>query len=219
VIAAVAVLAIAGGAAAWLARGNHQESPAAVAPHDTPATASLFEWPINPGVAAPTESADTARTRSRDAAPKTGDVTVALAKDRPSNPRPARKTPEPAPVEPEANRKPAEPRVETRSDSLPVASASRPKVTHAAPARVETGTLSVFFLGGVGELRVNGKKFAHQPPFEGVSMPAGTYRIACRMTGDDAPREVMVTIRADAETVLEYEMGGTPVVTQSPSVK
>jgi serine/threonine protein kinase len=82
-----------------------------------------------------------------------------------------------------------------------------------APAVVLNGTLSVYFLGGVGELWIDGKPFAHQPPFEGVTLPAGTYRVACRMSGDPSPRELSVTVRANAETVIEYELGGEPVVT------
>ena len=75
------------------------------------------------------------------------------------------------------------------------------------------GTLSVFYLGGVGEFFVNGKRFAHQPPFEKVNMPAGTYRMACRMSGDSAPKEIVVMIRSNEETVIEYEIGRAPVVT------
>ncbi len=221
VFAAVAVLATAGGAAAWFARGHNQESPASVAPRDTPAMASVLEPPVlGPGAAVPVKSADTTQTpsgqtRPGDAVSKAAEVSVALAKDRARDPATGT-TSKPVPLDANANRKPAEPNVEARPDTLPVVSASRSKPTRAAPPRVETGTLSVFFLGGVGELRVNGKKFAQQPPFEGAVLPVGTYRIACRMTGDDAPREVTVTIRADLETVVEYEMGGVPVVTPSP---
>ncbi len=75
------------------------------------------------------------------------------------------------------------------------------------------GNLSVFYLGGVGEFFVNGKRFAQQPPFEKVSIPAGTYRMACRMSGDSAPTEIVVTIRPNEETVIEYEIGRAPVVT------
>ena len=214
VFAVVAVLVTAGGATAWLTR-EHKESPAVVAPNDAPAAASLFDSPaLGPGAASPTK-ADTTRTRPRGGASKTGDVSVALAKPRATDPVPTRKKSEPVSVDANANRKTAAP-LEARPDTVPVASVSRPNPTGVAPARVETGTLSVFFLGGVGELRVNGKKFAQQPPFEGVSLPVGTYRISCRMTGDDAPREVTVRIRADAETVVEYEMGGFPVVTPTP---
>ncbi|HEU4364357.1 MAG TPA: hypothetical protein VFT13_02720, partial [Candidatus Krumholzibacteria bacterium] len=59
----------------------------------------------------------------------------------------------------------------------------------------------------------NGRRFEHQPPFEGVVMPAGKYRIACRMSGDDVPREIVITIAPDRETVIEYETGGEPRVT------
>jgi serine/threonine protein kinase len=213
--ALVAVVATAGATTAWFVRGHKAASPASVAPNDTPTTmASVLEPGIlDPRGARPSQPADTSRTRSGDAAPAVADVAVALAKDRPSRPAPARKASEPVSTDSNAERNPAAHAAETRPDTVPVASASQPSPTRVAPPRVETGTLSVFFLGGVGEVRVNGKKFAYQPPFEGVSLPVGTYRIACRMTGDDAPHEVTIRIRADAETVVEYEMGGVPVVT------
>ena len=81
------------------------------------------------------------------------------------------------------------------------------------PAVKPDGTLSVYYLGGVGEFFVNGKRFAHQPPFDKVSIPAGTYRMACRMSGDSAPKEIVVTILPNEETVIEYEIGRAPVVT------
>jgi hypothetical protein len=71
----------------------------------------------------------------------------------------------------------------------------------------------VYFLGGVGEVAIDGKPFSHQPPFEAVSMPVGTYRVACRMTGDMTPKEIVVRIEPDRGTVIEYEVGGEPVVT------
>jgi hypothetical protein len=88
-----------------------------------------------------------------------------------------------------------------------------PKRSAPAPVEKRTGTLSVFFLGGVGELWVDGRPFAHQPPFEGVALATGTYRVACRMSGDATPRNLAVTIQPGAETVIEYELGGEPVVT------
>jgi hypothetical protein len=78
-------------------------------------------------------------------------------------------------------------------------------------AKPADGTLSVYFLGGVGEFFVNGKRFAHQPPFEGVSLPPGSYRMACRMSGDAAPKEIVVLIHSNRETVVEYEIGKDPV--------
>ncbi len=83
-----------------------------------------------------------------------------------------------------------------------------------AVAKPTDGTLSVFFLGGVGEFFVNGRRFSQQPPFEGASIPAGTYRMACRMSGDVAPKEITVTIRPNHETVIEYELGRDPVVAE-----
>ncbi len=98
-------------------------------------------------------------------------------------------------------------------EALPVAAVTSgaKEKTPRKPEPVRTGTLSVFFLGGVGEVMVNGKRFDHQPPFEGVVMPAGTYRIACRMSGEENPREIVVAIAPDRETVIEYEVGGEPV--------
>jgi hypothetical protein len=81
-------------------------------------------------------------------------------------------------------------------------------------AKPAEGTISVYFLGGVGEFFVNGKRFSQQPPFDGVSIAAGTYRMACRMSGDAAPKEFTVTIRANRETVIEYELGREPVVAE-----
>jgi hypothetical protein len=88
--------------------------------------------------------------------------------------------------------------------------------TRRAEVARATGTLTVYFLGGVGELWVDGRPFAHQPPFEGVSMPAGTYRVSCLMSTDAAPREFAIAVRPGAETVIEYEVGGEPVVTVTP---
>jgi len=216
VFAMVAVLAAAGGATAWLARGHNQETPAAAAPRDTLTTmASALESPVlDPGAAV--KSRDTAKTRTGDGVSTTDDpVDVAMSRGRPSDPPPTVKTAEPVSSGTEAAPKTTEPRIEKESDAAATVGAAKPTPERAQPPRVEFGTLSVFFLGGVGELRVNGKKFAHQPPFEGVTLPAGTYRIACRMTGDDAPREVFVTIRPNADTVVEYEVGGAPVVSTS----
>jgi serine/threonine protein kinase len=90
---------------------------------------------------------------------------------------------------------------------------SEPPASRPAVAKPADGTLSVFFLGGVGEFFVNGKRFEYQPPFEGVSLPAGTYRVACRMSGDTAPKEITVSIVSNKETVIEYEVGQLPVAT------
>ena len=98
---------------------------------------------------------------------------------------------------------------ETGKDAGPSSSAAPGK----SVSERRTGTLSVFFLGGVGELWIDGKPFAHQPPFEAVALAAGTYRVACRMSGDAVPREFTVTVQSGAHTVIEYEVGGAPVVT------
>jgi serine/threonine protein kinase len=93
--------------------------------------------------------------------------------------------------------------------------AGRPTPERPAPvvATPANGTLSIYFLGGVGEVFVDGRRFEHQPPFEGISMPAGSYRIACRMSGDATPKEIVVSIRPNRETVVEYEIGNVPIVT------
>ncbi len=92
--------------------------------------------------------------------------------------------------------------------------AVKPAGDKPAIAKPADGTLSVFYLGGVGEFFVNGRRFSQQPPFEGVAIPAGTYRMACRMSGDAAPKEIVVTIRPNQGTVIEYELGSTPVATE-----
>ena len=90
---------------------------------------------------------------------------------------------------------------------------SKPAGNRPATTKQPDGTLSVYFLGGVGEFFVNGKRFEQQPPFDGVSLPAGTYRMACRMSGDAAPKEIVVSIQPNQGTVIEYELGHDPVVT------
>jgi predicted Ser/Thr protein kinase len=77
---------------------------------------------------------------------------------------------------------------------------------------VVMGSLSVYFLGGVGNVWVDGKLFPHQPPFDKVPLAAGTHRVSCRMSEDKESHELTVTIRPGAETVLEYEVGAAPVV-------
>jgi serine/threonine protein kinase len=96
---------------------------------------------------------------------------------------------------------------------------AEPRPAPRAPARTvvpapEPGSLSVYFLGGVGELWVDGQRFARQPPFEKAALAAGAHRIACRMSGDDSSQEITVTIQSGRETVIEYEVGGRPVVVE-----
>jgi serine/threonine protein kinase len=123
-----------------------------------------------------------------------------------------------------ATEKPAEPRATGENGTKPATPESvavkgggeeavRPARDKPAVAKPAEGSLSVFFLGGVGEFFVNGKRFAQQPPFENVALPAGTYRMACRMSGDAAPKEIVVTILPNQETVIEYELGQDPVAT------
>ena len=77
---------------------------------------------------------------------------------------------------------------------------------------VPPGSLSVYYLGGVGELWVDGKLFAYQPPFDKANIAAGVHKIACRMSGEESRRELTVTIESGKETVIEYEIGGEPAV-------
>jgi hypothetical protein len=81
-----------------------------------------------------------------------------------------------------------------------------------APA-LEYGTLSVYFLGAVGVLEVNGKMFAQQPPFSGVKIPAGEHVVSCRLSGEEGGKELTVRVEAGRETVIEYEVDKEPVVT------
>jgi predicted Ser/Thr protein kinase len=85
-------------------------------------------------------------------------------------------------------------------------------VSKPAPAAVASGSLSVYFLGGVGDVWVDGKLFSRQPPFEKAALAAGTHRVSCRMSGDAESHELTVNIRPGQETVIEYEVGKTPVV-------
>jgi len=81
-----------------------------------------------------------------------------------------------------------------------------------APA-LQYGELSVYYLGAVGELDVEGKPFAQQPPFSGVRMPAGDHTVTCRLSGEARGKELTVRIEPGRETVIEYEVGKEPVVT------
>jgi hypothetical protein len=212
-----AVLVVAAGAAIWFGRDRGGTSTAAMAPRDTlPSVSSFLDPPaFEPSVvlrgAPPLDTSSAIAGRIETA----GRVEDARPKDRAPAPKPVEKSNTRASTTADSTRKSPTQKSASRPESTAVAIAKKPEPERAAPPRVETGTLSVFFLGGVGEVLVNGRPFAHQPPFEGVTMRTGTYRIACRMTGDDAPREVSVTIRADAETVIEYELGGEPIVTTS----
>jgi hypothetical protein len=74
------------------------------------------------------------------------------------------------------------------------------------------GSLSVYFLGGVGNVWVDGKLFPHQPPFDKAPLAAGKHRVSCRMSEDMESHELTITVRPGVETVVEYEVGGAPVV-------
>ncbi len=77
---------------------------------------------------------------------------------------------------------------------------------------LEFGELTVYFLGGVGEFKVNGKLFKLQPPFSGVKVPAGKHRVSCRMAGESGERDFEILIEKNRETIIEYEGGGEPIV-------
>jgi len=131
--------------------------------------------------------------------------------------RPTRK-PVPAPVkkDPVQIAKPVKDTQDTRADNTRTSQGTEPRRAASEPEKAaRTGSLSVFFLGGVGEITVDGRPFGHQPPFEAVSLAAGTYRVACRMAGDTEPREVTIRIVPGVTTTIEYERGGDPVVTTS----
>ena len=96
--------------------------------------------------------------------------------------------------------------------SKPEVSSKHEPVSKPAAAAVEPGSLSVYFLGGVGDVWVDGRLFPHQPPFEKATLAAGTHRVSCRMSEETETHELTVTIRPGRETVVEYEVGGTPAV-------
>jgi hypothetical protein len=84
------------------------------------------------------------------------------------------------------------------------------------PPRLAYGRLSVYYLGGVGELELNGRAFSQQPPFSGAVLPAGRYRVVCRMVNESDSREFDITVKEGGETVLEYEVGKEPAVSYEP---
>jgi serine/threonine protein kinase len=81
------------------------------------------------------------------------------------------------------------------------------------PPKLTYGRLSAYFLGGVGELHLNGKKLGKQPPFTSVVVPAGKYTASCRMVKSKDSREFEISVLEGQETVIEYEVGKKPVVT------
>jgi hypothetical protein len=102
-------------------------------------------------------------------------------------------------------------------DTRPELPASGPHVPAVKPVRsvpMEQGSLSVYFLGGVGDVWIDGKLFPHQPPFEKAPLSAGKHRVSCRMSEDKESHEITVKIRPEKETVIEYEVGATPVVSE-----
>jgi len=89
----------------------------------------------------------------------------------------------------------------------------RPKPTIVPPPPEPVyGQLSVYFLGGVGEFYLDGKRFEEQPPFTGVVVPAGSYAVSCKMFRNEDSREFQITVREGQNTVVEYEVGGEPLV-------
>lgn len=80
---------------------------------------------------------------------------------------------------------------------------------------IDYGTLSVYFLGGVGELWVDGKPFREQPPFTGVKIPAGKHLVSCQMSNDPDRHEFEISIEAGRETIVEYERGSNPAITHA----
>jgi serine/threonine protein kinase len=80
------------------------------------------------------------------------------------------------------------------------------------PPIVAYGRLSVYFLGGVGELLINGEKFDQQPPFTGAVLPAGTYQVLCAMFREEDTKQFDIVVKDGQITVVEYEIGNDPVV-------
>jgi serine/threonine protein kinase len=208
VLGAGLVVAAAAAATWWSARDTNlkiaraqDSSRVSSLQRDGTAGAGEESRTTSPPSTAPADTASMASAARADEAPTmSATVSGPPMEKEPTVARADGERPDLAAREPEpVKQKASEPRVEPKREP--------------APAVKQGGALSVFFLGGVGELWIDGKKFAHQPPFEGVPMPAGTYRVACRMTGDPVPRELKVTVRPGAETVIEYELGGEPVVT------
>ncbi len=89
---------------------------------------------------------------------------------------------------------------------------SKPKPKATPPPKPAYGQLSVYFLGGVGEFYLDGKKFEEQPPFTGVVIPVGRYTVSCKMFRGEDSREFHITVKEDENTVVEYEVGGDPSV-------
>ncbi len=82
--------------------------------------------------------------------------------------------------------------------------------------KLEYGKLSVYFLGGVGEFRINGKLFKAQPPFSGETLPVGDHVVSCRMANEAEEKQFTVSVLKDRETIIEYETGNEPVITREP---
>jgi serine/threonine protein kinase len=89
------------------------------------------------------------------------------------------------------------------------------KVKLTAP-KLEYGNLSVYFLGGVGEFRINGKLFKAQPPFSGETLPVGDHAVSCRMANEAEVKQFTISIVKNRETIIEYETGNEPVITREP---
>jgi serine/threonine protein kinase len=80
------------------------------------------------------------------------------------------------------------------------------------PPKIEYGRLSVYFLGGVGELKLNGKKFKQQPPFTGAAVPMGRYLMTCSMFRNEDSMEFQIVVKKGETTVVEYEVGNEPTI-------
>ena len=87
-----------------------------------------------------------------------------------------------------------------------------PKKKSPAP---QPGSLSVYFLGGIGEFYLDGKLFKQQPPFTAMPVSAGRHKIGCKMHSDEAVREIEINVISGRETIIEYEAGKQPVASQN----
>ena len=192
----------------WTARdtGNGSTSAQRTRP---PAPSSMAESPLILTDTAPEPVPMPADSTPGNRHAVATDATDGAAITRANEKRPEPRVPIVAIVKKDGSTRPA---AKPEPEQTEVTRAPQAAVSETVSRPAPTGLLSVFFLGGVGEVTVNGKPFGHQPPFEGVVMPVGKYRVACRMSGDSEPREIVVKIAPGRETVVEYEMGGQPMV-------
>ena len=93
--------------------------------------------------------------------------------------------------------------------------AARPggaSVSGGEAAAARYGTLSVYYLGGVGSVELDGAALP-DPPLTGYRVRAGRHVLRCRLPRDAEPHTLEVIVEPGRETVVEYELGGRPRAT------